>query len=316
MAKLIITIPMTEEDKKVIEEIVPFSKEDIEYLNAEDINQEILENCEIVLGNISVELLKNIKNLKWVHLNSAGVNSYFDILSEGVSLTNSTGAYDLALAEHALALIFALQKKITNYIENQQNTLWRDEGKVYSIYGSKTLIVGLGNIGKELGKKLNLLGSHVSGIKKNLKNYPDYLENVYSLEMLGEILNQFDIVVSILPETSETVNIFNIEKFKKMKQDSIFINIGRGSAVVSDDLYFALENDIITGAAVDVVDIEPLPKEHKLWKSKNIIITPHVAGGYHLENTLENVRKLAIENLELYFSNKPMKNIVNLKKGY
>lgn len=219
MSKIIITIPMTEEDKKTITEITSLQTSDISYLQAENITQENLEDCEIILGNISPKLLQNCKNLKWIHLNSAGVNSYIDILSNNnIILTNSTGAYDLALAEYALALIFALKKKIPNYIKNQQECIWKDEGKVESIFNSKTLIVGLGNIGKELGKKLYVLGSRVSGVKKNLDNYPEFIEKIYSIEDLDEILSEFDIVVSILPETSETFNLFDIEKFKKMKK--------------------------------------------------------------------------------------------------
>lgn len=317
MSKIIITIPMTEEDKKTITEITSLQTSDISYLQAENITQENLEDCEIILGNISPKLLQNCKNLKWIHLNSAGVNSYIDILSNNnIILTNSTGAYDLALAEYALALIFALKKKIPNYIKNQQECIWKDEGKVESIFNSKTLIVGLGNIGKELGKKLYVLGSRVSGVKKNLDNYPEFIEKIYSIEDLDKILSEFDIVVSILPETSETFNLFDIEKFKKMKKNSIFINIGRGTTVSSDDLYLALENNLISGAGIDVTHIEPLPKTHNLWKSKNLILTPHIAGGYHLDYTLNNIRKLAIENLKSFLLNKPLKNIITSKKGY
>ena len=317
MSKIIITIPMTEEDKKTITEITSLQTSDISYLQAENITQENLEDCEIILGNISPKLLQNCKNLKWIHLNSAGVNSYIDILSNNnIILTNSTGAYDLALAEYALALIFALKKKIPNYIKNQQECIWKGEGKVESIFNSKTLIVGLGNIGKELGKKLYVLGSRVSGVKKNLDNYPEFIEKIYSIEDLDEILSEFDIVVSILPETSETFNLFDIEKFKKMKKNSIFINIGRGTTVSSDDLYLALENNLISGAGIDVTHIEPLPKTHNLWKSKNLILTPHIAGGYHLDYTLNNIRKLAIENLKSFLLNKPLKNIITSKKGY
>lgn len=317
MSKIIITIPMTEEDKKTITEITSLQTSDISYLQAENITQENLEDCEIILGNISPKLLQNCKNLKWIHLNSAGVNSYIDILSNNnIILTNSTGAYDLALAEYALALIFALKKKIPNYIKNQQECIWKDEGKVESIFNSKTLIVGLGNIGKELGKKLYVLGSRVSGVKKNLDNYPEFIEKIYSIEDLDEILSEFDIVVSILPETSETFNLFDIEKFKKMKKNSIFINIGRRTTVSSDDLYLALENNLISGAGIDVTHIEPLPKTHNLWKSKNLILTPHIAGGYHLDYTLNNIRKLAIENLKSFLLNKPLKNIITSKKGY
>lgn len=314
MKKIIIAIPMTEENKKLIESIV-IDKEII-YLEPKDVTEKDLENCEIVLGNISPNLLQNNKTLKWLHLNSAGVNSYINILPDNLILTNSSGAYDLALTEHTLALIFALKKKLHYYIKNQEKNLWKDEGEVEAIFNSKTLIIGLGNIGKELGKKLNLLGSKVYGIKKNLVDCPEYIEKIFSLDELDNILSEFDTIISILPETPETINLFNLEKFKKMKKNSIFINVGRGTTVSSEDLYLALENNIIGGAGLDVTSIEPLPKEHQLWSCKNLILTPHIAGGYHLKYTLENIQKLAIENLQLYLTNQPLKNIVTIKKGY
>lgn len=314
MKKIVVTIPMNNIEKNLIESLA--TSYEVLYLKAQDISKEILNDCEILLGNVSPALLKENKSIKWVHLNSAGVNSYIDVISPETTLTNSTGAYDLALAEHTLAMIFALQKKLQYYIRNQENCLWKDEGKVKSIFNSKVLIIGLGNIGKELGKKLNLLGANVSGVKKNISECPNFIEKIYSLDSLDEILNNFDIVISVLPETPETLNLFDLEKFKKMSKDSIFINIGRGTTVSSDDLYIALKDGIISGAGLDVTHIEPLPKEHKLWSCQNLILTPHIAGGYHLDYTLEKIVDLALENLKSYLTNKPLKNIVDSKRGY
>ena len=316
MKKILITIPMEENHKEKIKNIA-FDGE-IKYCSASEIIKEDVCQAEIILGNVPAEFLKESKNLKWIQLNSAGANAYIEkgVLKEGVILTNATGAYGLAISEHMLAMVLALQKKICLYTENQKNHLWKDEGEVKSIYGSKTLVVGLGDIGGEFAKRMYFLGSKVYGIKKHKTELPFYIEKIYQMEELEEILPEFDIVAVSLPETKETINLFNKSKFDKMKKGALFLNVGRGSIVNSLDLCEALNSGKLGGAGIDVADIEPLPKENPLWEADNILITPHISGGYHLKETLERVRNTAIENLKSYYENKPMKNLVDFQTGY
>ncbi len=316
MKKILITIPMEENHKEKIKNIAFDGK--IKYCSASEIIKEDVCQAEIILGNVPAEFLKESKNLKWIQLNSAGANAYIEkgVLKEGVILTNATGAYGLAISEHMLAMVLALQKKICLYTENQKNHLWKDEGEVKSIYGSKTLVVGLGDIGGEFAKRMYFLGSKVYGIKKHKTELPFYIKKMYQMEELEEILPEFDIVAVSLPETKETINLFNKSKFDKMKKGALFLNVGRGSIVNSLDLCEALNGGKLGGAGIDVADIEPLPKENPLWEADNILITPHISGGYHLKETLERVRNTAIENLKSYYENKPMKNLVDFQTGY
>ena len=316
MKKILITIPMEENHKEKIKNIAFDGK--IKYCSASEIIKEDVCQAEIILGNVPAEFLKESKNLKWIQLNSAGANAYIEkgVLKEGVILTNATGAYGLAISEHMLAMVLALQKKICLYTENQKNHLWKDEGEVKSIYGSKTLVVGLGDIGGEFAKRMYFLGSKVYGIKKHKTELPFYIEKMYQMEELEEILPEFDIIAVSLPETKETINLFNKSKFDKMKKGALFLNVGRGSIVNSLDLCEALKGGKLGGAGIDVADIEPLPKENPLWEAANILITPHISGGYHLKETLERVRNTAIENLKSYYENKPMKNLVDFQTGY
>lgn len=264
MKKILITIPMEEKHKEKIKNIA-FDGE-IKYCSASEIIKEDVCQAEIILGNVPAEFLKESKNLKWIQLNSAGANAYIEkgVLKEGVILTNATGAYGLAISEHMLAMVLALQKKICLYTENQKNHLWKDEGEVKSIYGSKTLVAGLGDIGGEFAKRMYFLGSKVYGIKKHKTELPFYIEKMYQMEELEEILPEFDIVAVSLPETKETINLFNKSKFDKMKKGALFLNVGRGSIVNSLDLCEALNSGKLGGAGIDVADIEPLPKENPL----------------------------------------------------
>lgn len=101
---------------------------------------------------------------------------------------------------------------------------------------------------------------------------------MYQMEELEEILPEFDIIAVSLPETKETINLFNKSKFDKMKKGALFLNVGRGSIVNSLDLCEALKGGKLGGAGIDVADIEPLPKENPLWEADNILITPHISG--------------------------------------
>lgn len=314
--KILVTIPMEEEHKRNITEIA--SDAEVIYLTPDKAEKSIVQEAEIILGNVSVDAVKGSKNLKWLQLNSAGANQYTEegTLLEGTLLTNATGAYGLAIAEHMLSMVLSLQKKLHLYIQNQKKHIWKDEGPVTSIYGSKTLVVGLGDIGGEFAMRMHALGSRVYGIRRNKSEIPEYLEAIYQLDKLDDILHEFDIVALSLPETEETKNLFNNHKFQKMKTGAILLNVGRGSTVHTADLCEALNSGKLGGAGLDVVDIEPLPEESPLWNAENLILTPHVSGGYHLKETLERIQKISIENLKSFYEKKPMKNLVDFKTGY
>lgn len=314
--KILVTIPMEEEHKRKIASIA--SDAEVIYLTPDKAEKSIVQEAEIILGNVSIDAVRGSKNLKWLQLNSAGANQYTEegILLEGTILTNATGAYGLAIAEHMLSMVLNLQKKLNLYIINQKEHMWRDEGPVTSIYGSKTLVVGLGDIGGEFAMRMHALGSKVYGIKRNKSEIPEYLEDIYQLDKLDDILHEFDIVALSLPETKETKNLFNSHKFQKMKTGAILLNVGRGSTVHTTDLCEALNSGKLGGAGLDVVDVEPLPVESPLWNAKNLILTPHVSGGYHLKETLERIRKISIENLKSFYEKKTMKNLVDFKTGY
>lgn len=314
--KILVTIPMEEEHKRKIANIA--SDAEVIYLTPDKAEKSIVQEAEIILGNVSIDAVRESKNLKWIQLNSAGANQYTEegVLLEGTILTNATGAYGLAIAEHMLSMVLSLQKKLNLYIVNQKEHMWKDEGSVTSIYGSKTLVVGLGDIGGEFAMRMHALGSKVYGIKRNKSEIPEYLENIYQLDKLDEILCEFDIVALSLPETKETKNLFNSHKFQKMKTGAILLNVGRGSTVHTADLCEVLNSGKLGGAGLDVVDIEPLPVESPLWNARNLILTPHVSGGYHLKETLERIRKISIENLKSFYEKKPMKNLVDFKTGY
>ncbi len=312
--KILVTIPVEDIHKEKLENAYPEGNftymESPESIDLKDIN--------IIVGNVSPALLSAADKLEWLQLSSAGSDEFIKegVLPKGAMLTNSSGAYGLAISEYLLAGTLALIKRLNQYHVNQTNHIWRDEGNVNSIYNSRTLIVGFGDIGSEFGKRMKALGSYVVGIKKNTANKPAWIDELYDADALDRELSKADIVALALPNTPQTKGIIDYGRLSLMKSNAILLNVGRGSAVVSNDLCKALNENIIFGAYLDVTEPEPLPLEHPLWDAKNIIITPHISGYYHLRETLERVVDIAYKNLKLYKSGKALKNIVNFETGY
>lgn len=290
----------------------------IRYIKASEVSPQDVEDVEIIVGNISPNLLSNCKNLKLLQLNSAGTDGYTapGILPDGVCLANATGAYGLAISEHMLGMLLCLMKKLDLYKLNQGSHQWKDEGPVTSIYGSKTLIVGFGDIGNEFGVRMHALGSEVTAIRNNIANKPDYINSIHKIDDLYANLSKADIVAACLPGTPQTNKLFDKKAFDQMKEGSYFINVGRGTAVDTDALCDALESGKLAGAALDVTDPEPLPKDNRLWNMSNVLITPHVSGGYHLKETHNRIIGIAAKNIKHLLNREPFENIVDMKTGY
>lgn len=312
--KVLVVMPFKDKHKALMAQNFP----QVEFIYECNPGKELVENVEAIIGNVKPSLLKDAKNLRWLQLNSAGTDGYCEkgILPMQTILTNATGAYGLALSEYMLAVLMAMQKKLYSYHDNQKQSLWKDEGEVTSIFESTILVVGLGDIGSCFAKRVKALGAKVIGIKRRLGEKPDYVDELVSLDKLNEYLPKVDIVATVLPGTKATYQIFDKEKFALMKKGAFFINAGRGSAVVEDDLIEALNSNHLAGAAIDVTHIEPLPQTSALWQTKNLHITPHTAGQYHLAKTLDNIVNIAKGNLQALIDGKELKNIVDFETGY
>lgn len=279
---------------------------------------ELVQQADVIIGNAPAAMIRGTEKLKWLQLNSAGTDGYTapGVLPEGALLTNATGAYGLAISEHMLGCLLMLMKKLHLYHLEQQDQHWSDHGQVTSIYGAKTLVVGLGDIGGEFAQRMHALGSSVTGIRRNKTAKPDYLDALYQMDALMDCLKDADIVASSLPGTKETLRIFDREAFAAMKPGAFFLNVGRGTAVDSDALAEALNSGHLAGAAVDVTDPEPLPAGHPLWSAKNVLITPHISGNYHLQETHERIIRIAAENLRRFLAGETLKNMVDFSTGY
>ena len=176
------------------------------------------------------------------------------------------------------------------------------------------LVVGLGGIGTEIARRASALGMKVTATRNSSRKGPAFVSYVGLADELHKLAAEADVVVNATPLTPKTKGLFNQAFFNVMKKGAYFINVGRGKSVVTDDLVEALESGHLGGAALDVMDPEPLPQGHDLWTMPNVILTPHIRAGSDAQ--MKRFWLLVRENLRRYVNGEKMLNVVDLKRGY
>ena len=318
MNNVLVVIPVEERHKKYLEDIGRGCR--FVYMDAGSVAEEQIKTADIIIGNVRPDMLKAAENLQWIQLNSAGADTYCKpgVLKDNVVLTNATGAYGLAISEYMVGMSFMLQNKLYQYYKNQMGHQWKDQGNVTSVFGSTTLVVGLGDIGGEYAARMKALGSYTIGVKRTKGVKPEYLDELYTIEQLDELLPRADFVSLSLPNTPSTCGLMDERRLRLMKPGAFLINVGRGNAIDGDALCRVLEDGHLGGCGVDVTDPEPLPKDHPLWDAPRMVITPHISGQYHLKETFERIVRIAGRNLEKYLAGQKehMENRVDFETGY
>lgn len=288
------------------------------YGTPDAVTPEIVQSADIIIGQPDAESIAASENLKWLQLQSAGTDDYIKpgVLHPGTVLTNATGAYNKAVAEHAFALTLMLQKKLYLYRDEQRKARWSDHGTVASLSDSTVAVVGLGDIGLHYAWLVKSMGATVIGVKRRPSPCPEGVDELVLTRELDSVLPRADVVMSILPNTAQTRYLYTDGRFDLMKDSALFINCGRGNAVASDVLYRALHEHKIQAAAIDVTDPEPLPPDSPLWELDNLVITPHISGGFHLPETFERIVDISADNLAAFLSGQALRNVVDFETGY
>ena len=313
---ILCVIPMTEEQRARLAAAAEGSE--IIHTSAAEVTEEQVRAADIILGNVPAKLIGASPRLKLLQLNSAGTDAYIapGMLSPDTVLCNATGAYGRSVAEHCFAMALMLMKHLHLYRDDQNACRWRDEGAVRSIEDMTVVITGAGDIGARFGRLCSALGARTIGVCRRPRGKTDGLDEIVLSDRLREVLPKADIIANFLPGTPETRHIFDTRAFAAMKPGAIFVNGGRGGSVDTDALTDALRSGRLEAAGLDVFEQEPLPKEHPLWKLPNALITPHVAGGFHMASTLETIVEIAIRNTAAVTAGRQPENIVDMETGY
>lgn len=287
-------------------------------VHRDSLDVEKVADSEVIFGWVPAQLLKELKNLKWLHLPSAGANNYANLslyANQSIILTKSSGTFGMPIAEHALGMMLALSRKFAIRLNNQHEREWRfSQLDVQEITGSNVLVLGLGNLGTEVCKRLSGFGCHITGFRHDATVSHDLVDEVRPISRLRESLPEADYIVICLPATGETTKLIGREEIALMKKRAIIVNVGRGSIIDTDALVEALNDRKIAGAGLDVTDPEPLPPEHPLWSAENVLITPHVSA-VSSGNTVR-IFSIFSDLLKLYASGQPMFNVIDFETGY
>jgi phosphoglycerate dehydrogenase-like enzyme len=284
-----------------------------------------VSNADVIVGLTSYpgvcerEITQAGKQLRYVMSMSAGVErctSNTDIEGRGLLVTNLRAIDSATIGEHAVALTMALARGLDKFVVDTKQAQWRrgnGEG-MQTLVGKTMLVVGLGGIGTEVASRAHGLGMKVTATRNSGRTGPEYVSYVGLPSELMTLAKDADVIVNTAPLTTETTGLFNAKFFAVMKPTAYFVNVARGGSVVTGDLQKALEEGRIAGAGLDVVDPEPLPANHPLWKAPNLIITPHISSRADVQG--EGRWLLARENLRRYAAGGKMLSEVDLKKEY
>ena len=327
--RALVTIPTGERHRNLLQQAAPgwefrFRGTDTlvcapqEALPGQPVTQEDVDWAQVILGNVPAAMLHGSPGLEWLQTNSAGVEAYIQpgVLAGDTLLTNATGAYGLAIAEHMLGMLLELFKKLELYRDAQKSGAWQSQGAVKAVYGSTVLVLGMGDIGGEFAARCKALGAKVIGVRRSPRPCPEYADEVHLLEDLDSLLPQADVVAITLPGTDATRGLMSRERLAKMKEGAVLLNVGRGFIVDTEALCDALERGHLSGAGVDVTDPEPLPPTHRLWNIPTAVVTPHISGFYHLRETHERIVGIFLENLRHFQAGEPLRNLVDFATGY
>jgi phosphoglycerate dehydrogenase-like enzyme len=311
------------EQQEALQGVAP-GVEVVTVADADGLLKEVANADAIIGGDDTVcdeRVLGAARRLRWVAVMSAGVEACLGkpaLEKPGLVVTNMRAVAGPVMAEHTLALMFALSRSLQVSVGRQAT----GEGWNRNFSGSppqaltdKTLLVaGLGGIGTEVARRAHALGMKVIATRNSSHEGPDYVSYVGLSDELPTLISQADVVVSALPLVPATTRLFDAKMFSRMKKTAYFINVGRGGSVVTDDLVAALNAGTIAGAGLDVTEPEPLPRDHPLWKAKNIIITPHMSA---LSDLGQAARMMLLrEQVRRFAAGDKLLSVVDFRKGY
>ena len=277
--------------------------------------EELKAKATAVIGNIAPEECAQCPKLEWLQTWSAGVDKYQrpGILQPGSMLTNATGAYGQSVSEHMFAMMWAIMKNLHIYAASNPNAMWQDAGRAISPNGKTARVFGTGDIVSHFARLCKNVGMTTIGIRRNPAVEAPGVDHMVGFDSLDDVLQYADVIAMCVPSTPATRHLLDTKRIASLKPDAIIINAGRGNAIESQALADALAEGRIHGAALDVTEPEPLPADSPLWCEPKCLITPHVAGGNHLEITERSIISIALGNVRCYANGQSLDNRMPIK---
>lgn len=286
------------------------------YYNENNVtNNEDTNNVDILVTYNPFKTLDITKmnNLKYIQTTSIGVDQIplDKIRDKDIIIANNKGGYSVPIGEWIVMSILEIYKNTRKLYKQQLNKKWKVNFSITELSGKKIGFIGTGTLATEAAKRLQGFDVEIWGVNTTGKD-KKYFDKCFCSEQMDEVFKNCDTVVATIPATKDTIGIINKEKFELMKEGSIFINVGRGNIVNEKDLITYINK--FKGVALDVFENEPLDINSELWEFDNIIITPH--NSWVSDKNNERTFDMIYYNLKNYKENKPLKNNIDIYKGY
>jgi phosphoglycerate dehydrogenase-like enzyme len=253
--------------------------------------------------------------LKWIQMTSAGVEHVmpFDWLPPHVVMTNNSGVHAEKHGEFGITAVLMLNNNVPVMTTNQRDARWHTVFGT-SIRGKTLAVIGVGDIGGMVARHAKRLGMRVLGVRRSGARHPS-VDAMYRPSELAKVLPQADFVVVTLPGTAETRQLLDAKALDLLKPGAGFVNLGRGITVDYEALAKKLEGGDLSGAVLDAHDPEPLPASSPLWRTKNLIVSPHCTSS-DVEQYVPLTLDQTFENLERFTAGKPLRRRIDLSLGY
>ena len=286
------------------------------------VDAEIPDTDIAITWSIKPDQILAAKKLRWIHSTAAAIHTLIfpELVESNIVVTNARDVHGPVVAEHVMALIFALAKKIPDAVAFQQKHEWAQERmwdelpRVRELADATLGLIGLGSIGRAVARNAKALGMRVIAAREHPEKGSGGADTVFGPAQIDEVFRQSDYVVLAAPTTNATQSLASAMRIALMKPGACLINVGRGPLLDEDALVRALREKKIGGAALDVFPKEPLDAASPLWDVPNLLITPHTAG--LTDKVWERHYALFSENLRRYLKGESLLSVVNKKEGY
>jgi len=255
--------------------------------NDRDSDMELAPEADVAFAlGLSKQAVERAARLRWIHCSAHAVGQFplEALASRGITVTNSRGIQSTPIAEHVIAGLLALARRLPHTLRRQEQRVWLPNELVgqaspWLIAGKTMGIVGLGTLGQAIATRAKAFGMRVIGVRRNpARDIPDGVDHVVARGDLNRVLDEADVIVLAAPWTPDTNRILDAAAIARMKPGAVVINVARGQLVDESALEEALRSGRLGGAVLDMFTTEPLPPDSAFWSMPNVIITPHTSG--------------------------------------
>ena len=282
-----------------------------------------LNGADVLIGwSLSPEQLRAAGNLRWIYSITAAVDQFLypELVSSKIAISNAGSVHGPVVAEHAIAVLLALARRLPSAVRYQDRrkwameAIWSEQPRPREVRGATLVVIGLGSIGAEVASMAAALKMHVIGVREHPERGAAGAHEVMGYESLDSAIGRADFAVLAAPLTPRTRHLIDARRLQLFKPDAFLINVSRGALVDEAALVKALRDWRIAGAALDVFEEEPLSRWSPLWKMPQMLITPHTA--FLTENVWHRHYEVFTANLKRYLAGQALEGVVDLKRGY